>query len=76
MVATATALVMVAGVITGVMYLALTAGLRMYGWIRGKYARPLTEEEKWQETAMESMSEEEWSALLASVENEVIDDEA
>ena len=54
----------------GVFALAVLAGQWVYQAIRGKDARPLTDEEKWQETSMESMSEEEWSALLASLEDE------
>lgn len=57
-------------IIAAAVCLAVFAGQSVYGWVRGKYARPLTDEEKWQETSMESMSEEEWSALLASVEDE------
>ena len=56
--------------VVGAIWLAVLAGQSFYGWMRETYTRPLTEEEKWQETSMESMSEEEWSALLASLEDE------
>ena len=41
-----------------------------YRWLRRSlYARPLTAEERWSETSVESRSEEEWAALLASEEH-------
>ena len=52
----------------GVFALAVLAGQWVYQAIRGKDARPLTDEEKWQESSAESMSEEEWAALLASID--------
>jgi len=44
---------------------AIMAGLRIYKGVRRRSARPLTAEEQWQETSVESLSEDEWSSLLA-----------
>lgn len=62
----------VLGMTVGVVALAIYAGRSVYGWLRTTQTRPLTEEEKWQETSVESLSEDEWSALIASLESKTI----
>lgn len=54
--------------VVGAVWGAVLAGQWVYTTIRHRFDRPLTDEEKWQETSAESMSEEEWAALMASAE--------
>jgi hypothetical protein len=76
MVMTVLSLVALAFVVVVFLWAAALAGRLVYLWIRRRDARPLNDEEKWQETSSESMSEEEWASLIASMapENRPTDD--
>lgn len=67
MILTAVTLMALAFIVAATLWVATHAGWLMYLYLRRRDARPLTDEEKWQETSSESMSEEEWAALIASM---------
>jgi len=62
-------LLLVAMVIGAVLTIAVSAfsSQFFYDWVRRKNTRSLTDEEKWQETSIEALSEEEWAATRASM---------
>lgn len=62
-------LLLVAMVIGAVLTIAVSAfsSQFFYDWVRRKNTRSLTDEEKWQETSIEALSEEEWAAMRASM---------
>lgn len=60
--------ILMLGLAIGSTYLAIAVGRAAYRGVRRQQDRPLTEEEKWQETSVESLSEEEWAALMTTVE--------
>lgn len=61
-------LVSVSVILASVLWLTVWSGQSVYRFIRRRDARPLTDEEKWQETSTEpTFSEEEWARLLASI---------
>lgn len=64
-------------VVLGGFYASLLMGYSAYYSVRKRNARPLTDEERWQETSAEPrMSEEEWSALLATERGTTVKDGA
>lgn len=76
MVLTVVASIALAFIVAVTLWMGAIAGRLVYLSLRRRDARPLTDEEKWQETSSESMSEEEWASLIASMapENRPTDD--
>ena len=55
-------------ILASVLWLTVLLGQAVYRLLRQRDVRPLTDEEKWQETSTEpTFSEEEWARLLASI---------